>query len=80
MGRPEVTGRRILFHSDLKARGIPFSKQWINKLIGEGKFPPKNFVLGEQTKGWTEDVIDQYDEQKIERDDDVAVAQQLTEA
>ena len=69
--RPEVTGRKILFHRDLKAKGIPFSKQWVNKLIAEGKFPPKNFVLGEQTKGWTEDVINEYVEQKIERDEEV---------
>ena len=81
MARPEVTGKRIagrkiLSYQDLKARGIRFSRQWIDELIRQGRFPKKVY-LGDATVGFVEDEIEEYLESKIaERDE----AQQLTEA
>ena len=62
----EIGGRKIVFYEDLEPEyGIPFSKQYINELIRQRKFPKKNVELGPQTRGWTQDVIAAHVESKI---------------
>jgi predicted DNA-binding transcriptional regulator AlpA len=51
---------RLLTSSDLKAKGINYTPQWINELIKKGLFPAP-FKMGEGSTGrnfWTEEVID----------------------
>jgi prophage regulatory protein len=50
---------RILNLSDLRDRGIPFSRQHIHRLVVAGKFP-KPVKLGRATNGWVEDEINEY--------------------
>jgi prophage regulatory protein len=65
--RPEVTGkrtgRRLLTFSDLKARGIPWSRVHIGRLETAGKFP-QHIDIGENTIAWFEDEIDDLLERK----------------
>ncbi|SFG13155.1 prophage regulatory protein [Novosphingobium sp. CF614] len=44
---------------DLKAKGIPFTRQHLHRLIRKGRFPPP-LKLGEGTNRWIEDEIDQW--------------------
>jgi len=59
---------RVLSYSDLKLKGIRFSRQWIRELVNRGEFPaPIN--LGEQSVGFIEGEIDAWLERRIrERD------------
>ncbi len=59
---------RMLDLSDLRAKGIKFSRQHIRRLIVAGKFP-KPAKLGENTNAWPEAEIEQYLKDRIaERD------------
>jgi prophage regulatory protein len=65
--RPEVTGkrtgRRLLTFSDLKARGIPWTRMHLGRLERAGKFP-QHIELGENSVAWFEDEIDAFLEAK----------------
>jgi len=65
--RPEVTGkragRRLLTFSDLKDRGIPWSRIHIGRLEAARKFP-LHIDLGENTVAWFEVEIDDFLEAK----------------
>jgi prophage regulatory protein len=67
MARPEVTGkrtgRRLLTFSDLKARGIPWTRMHVGRLEAAGKFP-QHIDLGENSIAWFEDEIDDFLERK----------------
>jgi len=67
MARPEVpgkrTGRRLLTFSDLKARGIPWTRMHLGRLERAGKFP-QHIGLGENSIAWFEDEIDDFLEAK----------------
>lgn len=56
---------RVLTHRDLKEKGIPFCRQYISKLIRQGKFPAPG-KLGERLNAWDEKVIDQYLKERME--------------
>jgi prophage regulatory protein len=59
---------RVLSYSDLNAKGIRFSRQWIHQLVLAGKFP-KPIKLGEATTGFVESEVDQWIAERIrERD------------
>jgi prophage regulatory protein len=61
---------RVLSYGDLKNKGIRFSRQWIAKLIGAGKFP-RPIQLGEQSVGFIETEVDEWIAARI-RDRDQA--------
>ncbi len=48
---------RVLSYSDLKVKGIPFSKVWLGQLVKDGKFP-KPIRLGENRVAFIEAEID----------------------
>jgi predicted DNA-binding transcriptional regulator AlpA len=74
MARPEVTGQRVvLSYTDLQAKGIRFSRQWITKLIAAGKFP-KPIHLGAATVGFLESEIDEWITARIRERDSVEAA------
>lgn len=49
----------LLSFSDLKAKGIPFTRQHLHRLIRTGCFPPP-LKLGVGTNRWIEHEIDQW--------------------
>lgn len=49
----------LLAFPDLKAKGIPFTRQHLHRLIQRGCFPPP-LKLGVGTNRWIEDEIDQW--------------------
>ena len=49
--------RKILFTEDLPAKGIPFHRVHIRKMVKARRFP-KPFKLGQHRNAWFEDVID----------------------
>jgi prophage regulatory protein len=49
---------------ELAARGIPFSRQHIHRLIGSGKFP-KPVKIGAATNGFVKTEIDAWCAEKI---------------
>lgn len=48
---------RVLSFSDLTARGIPYSRVWIYKLMERGEFP-KPTKIGARRVVWSETEID----------------------
>jgi prophage regulatory protein len=61
---------RVLSYSDLRAKGIIFSKTWINKLVKESKFP-KPLHLGENRVAFVEAEVDAWlRDRAAERDTD----------
>jgi prophage regulatory protein len=59
---------RVLGDEELRAKGIPFSRQHRNRLIKAGKFPAP-IKVGANTNAWPEPEIDQYLKERIaERD------------
>jgi prophage regulatory protein len=59
---------RFLDETDLKARGIKFSRQHRHRLIRQGRFP-RPVKIGANTNAWPEPEIDQYLEDCITRRD-----------
>lgn len=58
----------LLAFPDLKAKGIPFTRQHLHRLIKRGRFPPP-LKLGVGTNRWIEDEIDQWlAERAMDRD------------
>jgi predicted DNA-binding transcriptional regulator AlpA len=54
-------GRRLLSFRDLKElKGIKFSRQWLDKLIAQGKFPKPIRPGGGAHKAWIEHEVDQH--------------------
>jgi hypothetical protein len=49
--------KRILVYKDLKAKGIPWSPQYLRKLEERGLWPKRRY-LGPRTPFWTEDEVD----------------------
>jgi prophage regulatory protein len=66
---PSDQPTRFLRYGDLKtAKGVPFSRQHLYKLMAAGLFP-QAIYLGKQTKGWVEAEVDKWLTDKIaERD------------
>jgi prophage regulatory protein len=63
-----VINMRMLGFSDLKERGIKFSRQHLHRLVAAGKFP-RPVKLGENTNAWPERDIEEYFNSRIaERD------------
>jgi prophage regulatory protein len=59
---------RMLDRDGLRAKGIPFSRPHLHRLIAAGKFP-RPIKIGEGTNAWVEAEIDAYLESRIaERD------------
>jgi prophage regulatory protein len=58
--RVEIASMKVLSYEDLgAAKGIPFTRQWIHKLVKAGRFP-KPVRLGENTTGFVESEIDSW--------------------
>jgi predicted DNA-binding transcriptional regulator AlpA len=56
---PAPQSRRLLSFADLKKeKGIKFSRQWIDRLVAEGKFPRPIRPGGGAHKAWLEHEID----------------------
>jgi prophage regulatory protein len=63
----------ILSYSDLKARGIKFSRQWLVELIKDGKFPKPFKLAGAHAVGFLESEIDEWIEKLVaKRDEETA--------
>jgi prophage regulatory protein len=62
---------RVLSYADLKARGIPYSKVWLGKLIKEGRFP-KPIRLGENRNAFVEAEIDRWLRDRIRQREEAA--------
>jgi len=62
---------RLLFYKDLNARGIPYSRQWLDRLIKDGKFP-RPVKVGSRRIAWVETEIDQHLMACVERRDGAA--------
>jgi hypothetical protein len=62
---------RMLIRRDLKARkGIPYSRQHIDRLIKEGKFPPPDGKTADSPNApnwWWETTIDAYLRERARR-------------
>jgi predicted DNA-binding transcriptional regulator AlpA len=51
---------KVLSFPDLKAqKGIRYSRQWINHLVNEGRFP-RPINLGPNYRGWLDHEIDEH--------------------
>lgn len=59
-----MSGVRLISYSGFKAKGIPYSKSQINRLINEEKFP-KKVELGLKTRVWLESEIDAWIAERI---------------
>jgi prophage regulatory protein len=59
---------KMLSLSDLRGKGIRFSRQHIHRLVKQGKFPPP-VKLGENTNAWPEHEIDAHLEACIAKRD-----------
>jgi prophage regulatory protein len=58
---------RLLSYSDLKRKGIPYSRQWLSALEKEGRFP-RRFRVGAFVR-WSENEVDaQVEAWKAERE------------
>jgi prophage regulatory protein len=62
---------RMLDISDLRERGIKFSRQHLHRLVASGKFP-KPVKIGENTNAWPEAEIDAYLKDCVRKRDEVA--------
>jgi prophage regulatory protein len=62
---------RMLDISDLRERGIKFSRQHLHRLVASGKFP-KPVKIGENTNAWPEAEIDAYLKACVRKRDEVA--------
>jgi prophage regulatory protein len=51
--------RLISFFELRTAKGIPYSRPWIDELIRQGKFP-KKIRISANRMGWLESEIDQF--------------------
>jgi prophage regulatory protein len=61
---------RVLNYDDLKAKGVPYSKPHLWRLVKAGKFPAP-IKWGAARNGWIEEEIDQLIAERIaERDRD----------
>ncbi len=49
----------LLRYDDLKARGIVRNRTTLYRWIKKGLFPP-GFMIGENTRVWTDEVVDQH--------------------
>lgn len=50
---------RLLTFKDLNSRGIPYSRQWLDRLINDGKFP-RPLKIGARRIAWIEAEIEQW--------------------
>ena len=65
--------QRVLSYSDLQTeKGVRFSRQWIRKLVKQGKFP-KPVKIGEASIGFIETEVDAWIEGLIAQRDGEAV-------
>lgn len=62
---------RLLSLSDLRARGITFSRQWLHKLVSENKFP-KPVKVGNRTLAWVESEVDAWMAARVDQRDSCA--------
>lgn len=63
---------RVLDYDGLKAKGVPYSKPHLWRLVKAGQFPAP-IKWGAARNGWVESEIDSYIESKIaERDREAA--------
>ncbi len=62
---------RMLDISDLREKGIKFSRQHLHRLIRAGKFP-RPAKLGANTNAWPEPEIDEYLKDCIQARDNAA--------
>lgn len=59
-----MSDRLLLDFDGIRARGIRFSRQWINILVRRGEFP-KPIKIGRVTNAWPAAEIDAYIESRI---------------
>jgi prophage regulatory protein len=50
---------KVLSFRDLREKGIPFSRQYVHKLVRRGEFPAP-FKIGVKTNAWNDSEIDGY--------------------
>jgi prophage regulatory protein len=55
---------KVLAFSELRGKGIPFSRQWIHKLVRRGEFPTP-LKIGSKTNAWAESEINEYLENRL---------------
>jgi prophage regulatory protein len=68
IGHEEAVAMRVLKFSELKERGIPFSRMHIDRLEKDGLFP-KRARIGKNTVIWVAAEIDAYVDRSVaERD------------
>jgi prophage regulatory protein len=65
---------KVLAFRDLRAKGIPFCRQHITKLVKKGKFPAPG-KIGLKTNAWDESEIDQYLEDRLTKRGEMKTAQ-----
>lgn len=59
-----MSDRLLLNLAGIQARGIPFSRQHIHRLIRQGRFP-KPVKLGYSTNAWLVSDIDRWIEERV---------------
>ena len=64
----QVPKMHLLDRDGLREKGIKFTKQHIDRLIRQGKFP-RPIKLGDNTNAWLEPEIDQYITNRIAQRD-----------
>ena len=51
--------RKVYLFPDFKETGIPWTRQYINRLEAKGRFP-RRFRLGDRQVAWPADEVDQW--------------------
>jgi prophage regulatory protein len=59
---------RMLTTADLREKGIPWTRQHINRKVKRGEFPPP-VKIGASTNGWPETEIDAWLRDRLEERD-----------
>ena len=62
---------QLLDRNGLREKGIPFTKQHIDRLIRKGEFP-RPIKIGSNTNAWIEDEVDQYVADRVTQRDAAA--------
>jgi hypothetical protein len=73
---------RVLLFSDLSFKGIPYSRQHINRKIDDDTFPPPDGRLTDSPKAprfWFEETIDNYLRERAKKTRTTKVAKEAAE-
>jgi prophage regulatory protein len=64
---------KVLAFKDLREKGIPFTRQYIHKLVKRREFP-QPIKLSSKTNGWIETEINAYIEERLSQRTEVKTA------